>query len=318
VRHNYLWGIGRNACHSHSYALGVVHTEANVELQILAFIQAALAQPPFKRPNVELPLRIACRANLYSKPSDSTRKAFALQSLISTIRGGMPSRSTMFKTIPFLLVAVLAAQSAYAQIPGVGPPPGAAGVAKSLGVPPPPPAPQITVDPPKPDKAPNLKVEAPGAGSVTFHGDPGKPAPDAHLEGHGAIPDAVNKANDTIQDAQKKVEDAAKQAAEFPLKAAEDALKIVGDAAKKAIEDIVAAAKSALEKQIDDLWMTYKWDVYLAGAALFTILMTPALIAAWIVRRIGRRRERRMQAALDQAMRVIKAYASQAGVKLPA
>jgi hypothetical protein len=211
----------------------------------------------------------------------------------------------------------LGTANVYAQIPQ---PPGAAAVEHAITHPPapPPPPPKVTIDPPKLDTAPNLKVEAPGAGSVTFHGDPGKPAPDAHLEGHGTIPDALNKANDTIQDAQKKAEDTAKQVAEFPLKAAEDALKIVGDAAKKAIEDIVAAAKTALEGQIDALWAKYRWYVFAAAGALFAILMSPALIAAWLVRRIGRRRERRMQAALDQAMKVIKAYASQAGVKLPA
>jgi hypothetical protein len=61
-----------------------------------------------------------------------------------------------------------------------------------------------------------------------------------------------------------------------------------------------------------------KFYVYLAGAALFTILMSPALIAAWIVRRIGRRREKKMELALDQAIKVIRAYGKEAGVKLAA
>ena len=95
-------------------------------------------------------------------------------------------------------------------------------------------------------------------------------------------------------------------------------MKIVGDAAKKAIEDIVAAAKTTLESQLDALWAKYKWYVFAAGGVLFTILMSPALIAAWIVRRIGRRREKRMEVALEQAMKVIRVYAKEAGVKLPA
>jgi hypothetical protein len=177
--------------------------------------------------------------------------------------------------------------------------------------------PHVSVQLPRLDRAPSVTVEQHGV-TTTIPGDPTKPIPSVESHGNGAIDGPVNNANKAIQDAQDKLADAAKQAAEFPLKAAEDALKIVGDAAKKAIEDIVAAAKTALEGQINALWKEYKFYVYLAGAALFTTLMTPALIAAWLVRRIGRKREKKMELALQQAMKVIHAYAKEAGVKLVA
>jgi hypothetical protein len=221
----------------------------------------------------------------------------------------------MRNTFLFLVLVVVAAQSAYAKDFTIGPPPGTGELAKAAGVKPPP---SVTVTPPTSDTAPSAKVEAPGVGTVVLHGDPGKPVPDVHIDAHGAIADGLNKANDTIQDGQKKVEEAAKTAVEFPLTAAEAALKIVGDTAKKAIEDIVTAAKAALQTQIDDLWAKYKWKVYLAGGAFFAILMSPALIAAWLVRRIGRKRERKMDAALNEAMKVIRAYAKEAGVKVSA
>lgn len=182
----------------------------------------------------------------------------------------------------------------------------------------PPPPPRVTIDPPRPDRAPSLTVENP-QGSATLHADPMKPAPNVQsTTGNQTLDDSVSKANKTIQDAQNQAAVAAKQAAQFPLKAAEDALKIVGDAAKKAIQDIVEAAKKALEGQIDALWKEYQFYVYLAGVGLFLILMTPALIAAWIVRRIGRKRERKMEAALNAAMKLLRAYAEQAGVKIAA
>lgn len=180
-----------------------------------------------------------------------------------------------------------------------------------------PPAPHVSVEPPRIDRAPNVTIEDHGV-STTIHGDPTRLAPAVESHGNGPIDSAVNNANNTIQNAQNQLADAARQGAQFPIKVAEDALKIVGDAAKKAIGDIVAAAKTALENQIDDLWKKYKLYVFLAGAALFTILMSPALIAAWIVRRIGRKREKKMELALQQAMIVMHAYAKNAGVDLAA
>ncbi|MCP3399888.1 hypothetical protein [Bradyrhizobium sp. CCGB20] len=175
--------------------------------------------------------------------------------------------------------------------------------------------PQVTVTPPRIDRAPSAEIKTPGM-KTEITSDPTKPVPRQTMEGNGELAKAFNNANKTIQDAQNQAADAAKQAAEFPLKAAEDALKIVGDAAKKAIEDIVAAAKAALEGQIDALWAKYKLYVVAAGAALLIVLMSPALIAAWLVRRIGRRREKRMELALDEAMKVIRAHGKEAGVKL--
>ena len=192
------------------------------------------------------------------------------------------------------------------------PPPTAKQVEKALQ--PPTVTPTVRVD--EPLNPVTLKVEKDGQTVTTTPSVTG--VHDTHISGNGFVATTANKVNDTIQDAKKKAENAAKEVAEFPLKAAEDALKIVGDAAKKAIEDIAAAAKAALEGQIDALWAKYKWYVFAAGAALFTILMSPALIAAWLVRRISRAREKKMEAALDQAMKVIRAYGKEAGVKLAA
>jgi hypothetical protein len=198
-------------------------------------------------------------------------------------------------------------------LPSPPPPPKPKDVVKALT--PPTVTPSVRAD--EPLNPVTLKADKDGQ-TVTITPSVTAVPPNTNISGNGLVAKTVNNANDTIQDAQKKVEDAAKQAAEFPLKAAEDALKIVGDAAKKAIEDIVAAAKAALEGQIDALWAKYKLYVFAAGGALFTILMSPALIAAWLVRRIGRRREKRMELALDQAIKVIRAYGKEAGVKLAA
>jgi hypothetical protein len=198
-------------------------------------------------------------------------------------------------------------------------------VEKALPSPPPPPKPKDvekaltpptvtpTVRADEPLNPVTLKADKDGQ-TVTITPSVTPVPPKTNVSGNGFVATTINNANDTIQDAQKKAEDAAKQAAEFPLKATEDALKIVGDAAKKAIEDIVAAAKAALEGQIDAVWAKYKLYVFAAGGVLFTILMSPALIAAWLVRRIGRRREKKMELALDQAIKVIRAYGKDAGV----
>jgi hypothetical protein len=187
--------------------------------------------------------------------------------------------------------------------------------------------------PPPPTQPPHISasdkgivVDQPGLGTITQPLDPTKPLANVESKtGNQAIDKAVNDANNNIQHAQKQLGDLARDGAMLPIKAAQEALKIVGDAAKKAIEDIVAAAKVALDNNIQALWKDYKWYVYEAGAALFVILMAPALVAAWIVRRIGRKREKKLyetlekaQDALEDAKTVIRAYAQQTGVKLAA
>ncbi|MHB8268869.1 hypothetical protein [Bradyrhizobium sp.] len=225
------------------------------------------------------------------------------------------------KGICFVLAAIVAGTTAvYAQLPK---PPGATAVEQAVTHPAEtiqqvaPSAPHLSVEPPRVDRAPSLTLENHGV-SVIVPGGPTKPVPALQSHGNGAIDPIVNNTNNTIQNAQNQLADAAKQGVQFPIKVAEDALKIVGEAAKKAIEDIAAAAKKALETQIDDLWKKYKLYVLLAGAALFAVLMCPALVAAWIVRRIGRKREKKMEVALEQAMKVIRAYAKEGGVKLTA
>ena len=225
------------------------------------------------------------------------------------------------RTLAYGLIAmvILGATNVYAQPK----PPGSAAVEHAVTHPAEtlkkvtPPLPEVKATPPKLDTAPSATVTVPGVVSTEVHGDPLKPVPDTHLEPQMPLANELNKANDTIQGAQNKAEEEAKKVAAFPLEAAKAALDLVGNAAKDAIKDIVTTAKTAIDAQLQALWAEYQWKVYIAGGALFAILMLPALIAAWLVRRIGRRRERRMEAALDQAMKVIRAYAKEAGVKIP-
>jgi len=162
------------------------------------------------------------------------------------------------------------------------------------------------VDPPRPDKAPSITIEQHGI-TTTVTGDPTKPAPTVHSEGNGAADDIINKANDIAQ---------------APQKLADEAIKSIQNAATNAINGIVENVKKKVNDQIEQWKKDAKPYLYMAAGIFFLILLTPALIAsfttAWIVRCVNRKRTRKQELALEQAMVVVRAYAKDAGVKLAA
>jgi uncharacterized membrane protein YfcA len=70
--------------------------------------------------------------------------------------------------------------------------------------------------------------------------------------------------------------------------------------------------------QIEQWKKDAKPYLYMAAGIFFLVLLTPALIASIITAWIGRKRARKRELALQQAMAVIRAYAKDAGVKIAA
>lgn len=125
------------------------------------------------------------------------------------------------------------------------------------------------------------------------------------------LPGATEAAK-AAQGAEKAATDLAKQGAELPGQIAKEGVKLTVDAASelfKQVEDIVQKGVDKLEEKakakLRKFWDDIKLYVYLAAAALFAILVIPAIISSiitvWLVRRMDRRRERKAQLAAKGA-----------------